>query len=255
MSSTCAHHPDKGYATSTSDKETNRFKHFTCRVRVVLRFSHSHRILIHHVFGSLPCRGVVDILESAQDRFVSSQAVSRDSRLHPLPEPCTLACQTFMRRGLHRTNHICSTHTPQMFMLHLPAVLRPPCTPTGLLRHFKEFRVARSGPLLQVQHMYSDPVDPRRSGTTMAPETYSSSQVPMLCEFASPSLPVPSPCYKEPRKSPLPLLPSHKSLAIKHSCLHFILQARPTSLFYEFDIRRSIIPYFVPVAFANRYNP
>lgn len=116
-------------------------------------------------------------------------------------------------------------------MLHLPAELRPPCTPTGLLRHFKEFRVARSGPLLQVQHMYSDPVDPRKSGTTMAPETYSSSQVPMLCEFASPSpLPVPSPCYKEPRKPPLPLLPSHKSLAIKHSRLHFILQARPTSL-------------------------
>lgn len=43
-----------------------------------------------------------------------------------------------------------------MFMLHLPAVLRPPCTPTGLLRHFKEYRVARYGPpLLQVQHMYS----------------------------------------------------------------------------------------------------
>ena len=88
-------------------------------------------------------------------------------------------------------------------MLHLPAVLRPPCTPTGLLRHFKEYRVARYGPpLLQVQHMYSDPQDPRKSGTTMAPETYSSSQVPSPLYLPPLSPPVPSPCYKEPRKPP-----------------------------------------------------
>ncbi|KFY51239.1 hypothetical protein V496_08898 [Pseudogymnoascus sp. VKM F-4515 (FW-2607)] len=63
-----------------------------------------------------------------------------------------------------------------MFMLHLPAMPSPPCTPTGLLCHLKELRVVRSGAPLQVQHMYSDPQDPRKSGTTMAPETYSSSQ-------------------------------------------------------------------------------
>lgn len=175
--------------------------------------------------------------------------------MHPLPEPCTLACQTFMRRGLHRTNHICSTHTPQMFMLHLPAVLHPPCTPTGLLRHFKELRVARSGPLLQVQHMYSDPQDPRKSGTTMAPETYSSSQVPMLCEFASPS-PLPSHLHaiKNPESPPFLCfrLTSPWRLNILVCTSFYRLDLH---LFNEFDIRRSIIPYFVPVAFANRYNP